>query len=134
MWEDLPNTVYFDLLHRFKDRVVIELAGHDHFASLRSHEATDGSFYHNIFVAPSITPWYSNNPGVSSFRIEKRDADGDWVPLGLRSTFLNLNATIGLEAPLPLDQLDFRELDFEKDFGLVDMSASSIATLAERLS
>lgn len=91
MWSDTPTAVYLALIKEFKDRIIIELAGHDHFSSLRTHKTSDTTeFYHNLFVAPSITPWYDNNPGVSSFKISD-----DFKPVALRQTFLNLSPTIG---------------------------------------
>ena len=47
----------------------MEFYGHDHFASLRVHNDDFKDMYHNIFIAPSVTPWYLNNPGVTSFEI-----------------------------------------------------------------
>lgn len=108
---------------------MLELAGHDHFASLRAHTDENGDAFHNIFVAPSITPWYSNNPAVTSLEI---DGD-DLKPKNLRSTFLNLEPTIGRDSYVSLDELEFRELDFEADFGVKDMTADSILALAHRL-
>ena len=130
LFNKLPNEAYFKILKEHKDRIVLELAGHDHFASLRAHTDENGDAFHNIFVAPSITPWYSNNPGVTSFEIVGDDS----TPKNLRSTFLNLEPTIGKDSHTPLDELEFRELDFEADFGVKDMSADSILDLAQRLS
>lgn len=99
MWSTKANEAYFKLLAENQDRIIVELAGHDHFASLRAHqtEVGDDALFHNIFVAPSITPWYSNNPAVTSFEISE---DG-LTPHKLRSTFLNLAPTIGQDKPLP---------------------------------
>ena len=130
LFNELPNEDYFQILKEHKDRIVIELAGHDHFASLRAHTEENGDGFHNIFVAPSITPWYSNNPGVTSFEIVGEDS----TPKNLRSTFLNLEPTIGKDSYTPQDELEFRELDFEAHFGVKDLSADSILDLARRLS
>ena len=107
LFREKANAIYFDLLEQHKDKILIELAGHDHFASLRAHVSDSGSSFHNIFIGPSITPWYSNNPGVSSFEVSD-----DLVPHKLRSTFLNLQPTIGQEEPLPFGELEFRELNY----------------------
>lgn len=69
MWNDEAAEVFVELIEEFKDRIVIELAGHDHFASLRTHKRGEDDYFHNLLVLPSITAWYDNNPGVSSFRI-----------------------------------------------------------------
>ena len=81
-----------------------------------------------MFVAPSITPWYSNNPGVTSLEISD-----DLVPQKLRCTFLNLATTIGQDKPQPLNQLEFRELDFNTKYGVKDITPDSILKLAALL-
>ena len=91
------------MLYEHKDKILIELAGHDHFGCLRAAKTPDGQLYHNMFIAPSVTPWYSNNPGVTSFEISE-----DLVPLNLRSTFLNLKKTYGKDTPTPEEELEFR--------------------------
>ena len=79
MWHDAATQVYMELIEEFRDRIIIEVAGHDHFSSLRSHKINETEFFHNLFVAPSITAWYHNNPGVSSFKI-----NDEMVPVQLR--------------------------------------------------
>ena len=76
MWYEEASAVYFNLIEKYRDRIIIEIAGHDHLASLRSHTgssvlnledpATEFSF-HNMIIAPAFTPWYKNNPAVSAF-------------------------------------------------------------------
>ena len=130
MWQDEPNLEYFRILDEYKDRILLELAGHDHFASLRAHMNDEWEVYHNLFVAPSITPWYKNNPGVTSFEI----TDDTLIPQKLRTTFLNLRKTLGKETVTPFEELEFRELDYEASFGIKDMTAASIWNLAMRMS
>ena len=117
------------MLDEYKDRIVIELAGHDHFASLRTHKSTvnPDEKYHNLFVAPSITPWYSNNPGVTSFE------NDDFVPKKLRTTFMNLNQTIGQHEVLPKEDIEFRELVWEDQYGIDELTPDQIWRLAEKL-
>ena len=121
MWGESPRKFYFMVLEEFKHRVIIELAGHDHFASLRSHKIDSNDFFHNLLVAPSITPWYKNNPGVSSLAI-----DNNLLPCKLRTTFLNLRPTIGKEEVTAFEDLEFRELDFERQWSIKDLTAESI--------
>lgn len=67
LWNNPPNIAYFEIIEKHRDRILMELAGHDHLASLRAAMTHDHHVFHNIFIAPSITPWYGNNPGVTSF-------------------------------------------------------------------
>lgn len=80
MWFSYPNQTYFELLSQYKDKIILEVGGHDHFTSMRYHTQkdildtsvdgpTDDSLFHNILVNPSLTPWYYNNPGVSAFEV-----------------------------------------------------------------
>ena len=71
LWKEEPAAEYFRILEQYADKIIIEISGHDHIPSLRVHEKqnTEGEYFHNIFIAPSITPWYHNNPGVTSLEI-----------------------------------------------------------------
>lgn len=103
MWFSYPNQMYFELLEKFKDKVIMEVGGHDHFTSMRYHTTkdvldtssaaeSDDSLFHNILVNPSITPWYANNPGVSGIEIN----DQTLVPHNYHATYLNLKKTIDM--------------------------------------
>ena len=110
LWNDHPNHAYFSLLRKHKDRVVAEIAGHDHLASLRAHSGshvldledppTEFNF-HNLIIAPSFTPWYGNNPAVSGFIID----DQTMRPRSFQATYLNLKPTVGRPHETPYDNL-----------------------------
>ena len=136
MWEDTPSKKYFEILRDYKDRVIIELAGHDHFTAMRYH-SSHGVFdlpdpeqkfnFHNLLIAPSVTPWYRNNPGVSVFELS--DA---FVPQNLRTTYLNLEPTMNVTERTPYEQLEFRSIDYEVDFGIKELTPYAFETLAQR--
>lgn len=46
---------YFDMVKKHKDRIVIELAGHDHWEDLRMISDIDGTEYRNLFIATGVT-------------------------------------------------------------------------------
>ena len=102
----------------------MEIGGHDHYASMRYHtardildtsDAEDDSLFHNILVNPSLTPWYSNNPGVSALEID----DETLIPHNYQASYLNLAPTMGRKAhKTPYDELEFRDLDYQAEFGL----------------
>ena len=41
MWNDKSMKVYFSLIEEFRHKILIELAGHDHFTSLRTHKINE---------------------------------------------------------------------------------------------
>lgn len=140
MWFAYPNQVYFNLIQLHKDKIIAEIGGHDHFTSMRYHtdkeifdidspSDSDDSLYHNILVNPSMTPWYSNNPGVSAMEID----DETLVPHNYHATFMNLKPTIGKERRTPYQNLEFRDLDYQKQFDLKDMTPQGIHDLRVRL-
>jgi len=66
------------MLREYSDIVVLEVGGHDHYADFRFHSSkgvinlpdpTTKFNFHNIFVAPGMTPYGNSNPGVSKFEI-----------------------------------------------------------------
>lgn len=142
LWNSYPTKLYFDILAEYSNKIIMEVGGHDHLSSLRYHckkdiietlkhvDSNDEDFlFHNIVIAPSMTPWYSNNPGTGMFQIR----DTDLIPFGLKHSFLNLRPTLGQEAPTPFDKLEFRHLDFEKEFGLTELTPSGFDILRKKL-
>ena len=115
---------------------MIEVVGHDHYSDLRYHSSqnvcdladTDVKFdFHNILIAPGITPIDSSNPGVTMFEI-----DENLLPKNLRMEFLNLGATIGNESFTPADA-DWWSVDFASAFNLTMLDPSSLATFRKFL-
>ena len=69
---------YFKLLRDNHDIMLIEVAGHDHYADLRYHssqnvmdlpDTTDKFDFHNMIVSPGLGSWDKQNPGVDYFEI-----------------------------------------------------------------
>lgn len=94
MWHAEYYHEYFNILRQYHDQVVIEVVGHDHYADLRYHSSNnvidlpdfDVKFdFHNMFVAPGVTPYDNSNPGVSMFQVSEAG-----VASGLKMEFLNL--------------------------------------------
>jgi len=93
-WFENYNEWYFTTLRNYADTILIEIFGHDHISDLRFHSSsgvwnlTDPSpefNFHNMFVAPGITPYDGTNPGVSKFEISE-----DLQPMNLHIEFLYL--------------------------------------------
>ena len=102
MWFTYPNNIYFDLLSQYKEKIIIEIGGHDHFTSMRYHTnydvldttvpaPDDALLFHNILINPSVSPWNGNNPGISKFEID----DKTLLPFNYEASYLNLQDTIG---------------------------------------
>ena len=140
MWFSYPNLKYFQLLERHKDKVIIEIGGHDHFTSMRYHTkrdimdtksptATDDSLYHNMLVNPSATPWYGNNPGISAIEID----DETLIPHNYHATFLNLKKTLDKPTRTPYKQLEWRDCDYTKEYGIDELTPQGIHELRIKL-
>ena len=137
LWNDYANQIYFELLRSHRDKIIIELAGHDHFTSMRYHTGSQvfdlpdperDYDFHNLLIAPSFTPWYKNNPAVSVFEI-----DDGLTPINLKSTYFNLKPTIGKADRTPYDQLEFRDIDYTQDYKIRELTPSAIDAFRMRL-
>ena len=140
MWNSYPNKVYFELIHHYKDKIIIEIAGDDNFSSPRYHtdqdildteERSNESYtlYHNMLVLPSMTPWDSHNPAMSSLEV----AHDTLVPHSYKSLFLNIRPTMNKRWTTPYSQLEFRTVDMAKHFGFKDLTPKSIDLFRKRL-
>lgn len=110
-----------------KEKIIIEVGGHDHFTSMRYHtrrdildiidhswDQPDDTLFHNILVNPSMAPWQRNNPGISVMEVE----DETLIPHKYHASYLNLGATIGKQHHTPYRKLEWRDLDYYEDFGI----------------
>ena len=69
-------------------------------------EDTEVKFdFHNMLIAPGVTPNKGQNPGVAMFEVSS-----DGVPSNLTFEFMNLVPTIGKSAPLSYSELNFLSL------------------------
>ena len=64
-------------------------------------------YFHNMIVAPGVTPYDFTNPGVGKFEITS-----ELVPQNLQLEFLNLQATIDQSV------VEFYKLDFPSEYGV----------------
>ena len=129
MWHSEANARYFSLLLEHASQIAIEVAGHEHITDIRYH-STDGLLdspspdspanFHNIFIAPGVTPWYSQNPGVAMFEVSD-----DGVPSGLKYEFLDMMSFEGSNS-IEYEDLSFKSLDLAEDFGLDLLTPDSI--------
>ena len=139
MWNSYPNRVYFELLEKHKNKIIMEVGGHDHFTSMRYHteknimdvdqSTSDTSLFHNILINPSVTPWYKHNPGISAIDIN----DETLIPFNYTASYLNLDATIGQTQRTPYSQLQWRDVDYNQLYGLDELTPQGIHKLRIRL-
>ena len=54
LWDATYNQRYFDLLLKYKDKVLLEIGGHDHWEDIRYYKNKDGEMYRNLVVATGI--------------------------------------------------------------------------------
>ena len=56
LWYSSFNDWYFDLMDTYKARIVIEIAGHDHFQDVRAFYRANKGPIRNLVVAPGVSP------------------------------------------------------------------------------
>lgn len=99
LWHSVYAERYFKIIRDHHHNIIIEVMGHDHYADVRYHSSnsvlnlkdSDVKFdFHNMIVAPGVTPIKGNNPGVAMFEISS-----DGVPSNLNFEFIDLVPTMG---------------------------------------
>lgn len=106
---------------------MIEVSAHDHFADLRYH-SDDGiiskSFYHNMIVAPGISPVKNQNPGYAVFSVDSATL----VPSNLKLVFLPLTKVSSSK----LGSLPFRTVMLS-DYGVYLLTADALKDFKNKL-
>lgn len=82
--------------------------------------------FHNLLVAPSITPNKMNNPGIAMFEV-----DDAGIPGNLKFEFLDLNPTFG-SSTVP-SNLTFYSLDFASLYDVKTIDPAALAEFRKRL-
>ena len=135
LWHKVYAEQYFKILRDYHHNIIIEVMGHDHYADVRYHSSnsvlnlkdSDVKFdYHNLIVAPGITPIKGNNPGVGMFEISS-----DGVPSNLNFEFIDLVPTMG-KSTVPYSDLKFLSLPM-RDYGVTSITASAISDFRREL-
>ena len=128
LWHDQQASRWFQILRDNADKIVIEVGAHDHFGDLRYHSSdnvldfadTQTKFdFHNMIVAPGVTPNKGNNPGVAMFEVS---ADG--VPSNLKFEFMDLVPQMGANS-IEYEDVQFLSLDMS-DYGLTTLTADDL--------
>jgi len=133
LWESEATTEYFRILREYRDVVIIEVTGHDHFADLRYHSTSnlpgledlpEEANFHNMLVSPGFSTKKNQNPGLGAFEIN----DETLVPNNLSMTFLNVQKTIGTTG----DVVEWFTMS-PHDYGLRDLTADAFADFKDLL-
>lgn len=135
LWHPEFAERYFQILRDHASSITLEVAGHDHYADLRYHSSfgvlnlpdTPAKFdFHNLLVAPGITPNKGNNPGVAVFEVSE---DGEAT--NLEFEFIDLVPAVGKSSVTYAD-LKFNSLKM-KDYGVTSISADALTAFRKAL-
>ena len=125
LWYTKFNDWYFDLMDTYKSKIVIEIAGHDHFQDVRTfYRATKGAI-RNLIVAPGVSPDHGQLPGFNTLKI---DLD-TMKAYDLVQTSADITAAYGQSqvTSVPYYQMKFT------DYGFSDLTPSGIAKSVQSL-
>lgn len=116
-------------LHR--DKIVLEVVGHDHLAGMRYSEVEhkEGDYYLNKVLFPGLTASSKTQPGFATFVYDSETRKAEQ----LKFTYIDMDSTIGLPASTPFDELTWFDVDFDEKFDLLDLSGASMADFVERM-
>ena len=107
---------------KYKDNIVLEIGGHDHFGDVRVENNYTEGFYRSLLVASSITPYSGNLPGFSTFHIDGMTLK----PSDLELTALDITSAYGKDVLPSFDELPFYYFNY-KDFGINNLDPASLA-------
>jgi len=87
-------------------------------SDLDIQDASSKFDFHNLFVAPGITPNKEQQPGFAVFEVN------NGVPENLSMTFLDITKFIGTVSSVPsYKNLKWLHTDFASDYGLKKLDA-----------
>jgi len=134
------------ILREYRKNILIAISGHTHVTSFRFHsnpkkikggenEKKRFSFYGNTFISPAISPVYKNNPGYSTFYLEK---NGNFIAKDLVYTHFDLYKYNNIEELTnfetnPDPHEFFFNYSFTQTYGVDDLSVRSVKKALQKV-
>ena len=133
---------FYKLFWENRDKILIEVTGHDHIADFRSHSAIQlfdqrdkcleqisnaSGYFAGKMINPSITPNHDSQPGYVVMQYSQESL------VGVQATYLDLESTKKFPKDSTFDSFRYLTVDYDDDFGLDELSAEGIANLNNRL-
>jgi len=120
LWGERYDKAFFNEVRDHMDKIIMEVAGHDHWLDVRSYNDKHGDTFRNLLIGNALSPVRGQMPGYSRFKIEGQ------VAKGLIETSYDITDSYGKES-VPSDYtLPKFVLDFEKSYGFEDLKANTI--------
>jgi len=110
-------------MYAYKDKIILEVGGHDHMEDLRIFNSNSKGPYRNLFIGCAVSPDHEQMPGFNTFAIE----GDEMVPRDLRLTTIDLEATYGKNPAPPLSEVPVRHLQFT-DYGIDSLTAEALSS------
>lgn len=122
---------YFKLMEEHRDKIVFEVAGHDHLSDFRTNkiEGTTDQYYLNKVIFPGFTSATFQMPGYATFWYDTDTGKATEVKM----TFVNLQDSYGKPESTEYTDLKWLEVDYNDKFGLEDLSGEQMQKLADML-
>ena len=133
------------ILREYRRNILITISGHTHVTSFRFHsmakkikvpgEPKRFAFYGNTFISPAISPVYKNNPGYSTFYLEKNE---NYTTKDLVYTHFDLYKYNQVEElsnfETKIDPFDyFFNYSFTQTYGVQDLSVVSVKKALQKV-
>ena len=81
--------------------------------------------FHNLLISPGVSSVDGQNPGFTLFKVDLEDHKA----YDLNFIFLGIEKTYGWRKIPPFKEWPFVKINFEKEFGLKDLSLPEIDKL-----
>ena len=124
--EDTNQEKFLKLMKQYKDKIILEVTGHNHLSGLRYHQAdNDQEYYLTKVLFPSVTASSNTQPAFSTFEYDTEQQ----IASKMQFTFLDLQDSIGLPEDTTIDELTWFTVDWEEEFGLEELTGKEFAKL-----
>lgn len=132
-FENNYQETYFSIMKKYKDKISLEVTGHNHLAGMRIQSLGDSDdsdeYYLSKVIFPGLTAASATQPGFASFVY---DTDSATIE-ELEFTYVDVNGSIGKPEDTPFDELTWLKVDFTEKFDLPIIDGDSIADFIDRL-
>ena len=119
-WMPTYNQRYVDMIYENRDRIIIEVAGHDHVEDIRYSRRQDGKSARSLLISNAVTLNNHDLPGFTTFKVE------NFVPTDLMQYSLDITPSFGMSHIPSFESLSYNVVNYKKDYGLKDLRPKTI--------
>jgi hypothetical protein len=113
------NIKFIDLFKKYQHKVILEIAGHDHWEDLRMIKTRRGVEYRPLLILTGVSPVFGQLPGFNTLKINTEK----YIATNLVEYSLDITKTYGMKKYPIFEDIPKNVLNYSMEFNITELTA-----------